>query len=149
MSHTTYLLTTLKNSTKLHQWSEYLALIKIKTFVDMTYEQFNKISSSSSGKLYFYSNILNPTDYKLQDYLKFPFKKSLFMETGWYCKPVEPIEKHFRCNCKLLVEKEKHSVLYCPVYDNLRFQYCDILAINYIVVLILSKILSSHVIFIL
>jgi hypothetical protein len=46
-----------------------------KTFVDMTYEQLNKISCSRSGKYYFYSNILNRADYKLQDYLKFPLKK--------------------------------------------------------------------------
>ena len=111
-----------------------------KNFVDMIYEQLNKISCSRSGKLYFYSNILNRVDYKLQDYLKFPLKKhersqltklrisahSLFIETGRYCKPIIPKEKRFCYNCKLLVENEKHFVLYCPVYDNLRFQYCDI-----------------------
>jgi hypothetical protein len=41
-----------------------------RTFVDMTYELLNKISSSRSGKLYFYSNILNRADYKLRDDLK-------------------------------------------------------------------------------
>jgi hypothetical protein len=94
----------------------------------------NKISSSRSGKLYFYSNILNHADYKLQDYLKFPLKKhqrsqltklrisahSLLIEAGRYCKPIIPKEKRFCYNCKLMVENEKHFVLYCPVYDNLR-----------------------------
>jgi hypothetical protein len=47
-----------------------------KTFVDMTYEQLNKVSSFRSGKLYFYSYISNHADYKIQDYLKFPLKKT-------------------------------------------------------------------------
>lgn len=104
-----------------------------KFFVDMIFEKLNKISSSNSGKLHFYSKILNTNEYKLQDYLKFSLKKlersqltrlrisahSLFIETGRYCKPIIPKEKRLCYACKLLVENEKHFVLYCPVYDNL------------------------------
>lgn len=57
------------------------------------------------------------------------------------------MKKHLCYSCKLLVENEKKQfVLYCPVHDNLQFQFCEILMINYVVVAIPLKKLLIHVI---
>ena len=41
------------------------------------YEQLKKVSKSDSGKLAFYSKIVNQDEYKLQSYLKLPLKKKV------------------------------------------------------------------------
>lgn len=46
-----------------------------KTFVDMIFEQQNKISSSNSEKLQFDSKISNLNRYKLNHYLRFSLKE--------------------------------------------------------------------------
>lgn len=77
---------------------------------------------ADSGKLSFYSKIVNQNEYELQHQLKLPLKKCdrsvitklrisahlLFIEIGRYSKPPIPREKRL-CNfCKLFVEDEKH-----------------------------------------
>lgn len=108
------------------------------------YEQLKKVSKSDSGKLAFYSKIVNQDEYKLQSYLKLPLKKScrslltklrisahpLYIETGRYCKPPIHREKRLCYSCKLFVEDEKHFVLYCPKYDQYRCNYNDIFNVN-------------------
>lgn len=121
-----------------------------KYFVDMIFEKLNKISSSNSGKLHFYSKIFNTNEYKLQDYIKFSLKKlersqltrlriiahSLFIETGRYCKPIIPKEKRLCYACKLLVENE--NILYFTVLCMTIFDFIIVIfsMINCSVVLI-------------
>ena len=90
---------------------------------------------NDTGKLRFYSKIC--TSFDLKQYLSFDLPKfnrslitkirisahQLAIETGRYMKPPLPVPERFCKNCKNKVEDEKHFILYCPLYKNLRNKY--------------------------
>ena len=97
--------------------------------------QLEHMKLNDTGKLRFYSKIC--TSFDLKQYLRFDLPKfnrslitkirisahQLAIETGRYMKPPLPVPERFGKNCKNKVEDEKHFILYCPLYKNLRNKY--------------------------
>ena len=97
--------------------------------------QLEHMKLNDTGKLRFYSKIC--TSFDLKQYLSFDLPKfnrslitkiristhQLAIETGRYMKPPLPVPERFCKNCKNKVEDEKHFILYCPLYKNLRNKY--------------------------
>jgi hypothetical protein len=98
-----------------------------------TLKQFENIRKNKTGKLHFLSNILRI--FKLPNYLEFPLSKehkyflakirisahSLNIETGRYNST--PHEQRLCKFCPSSVEDEKHFILHCPTYQNIRNSY--------------------------
>ena len=98
-----------------------------------TLKQFENIRKNKTAKLHFLSNILGI--FKLQNHLEFPLSKehryfltkirisahSLNIETGRYNGT--PHEQRLCKFCPSSVEDEKHFILHCPKYQNIRNSY--------------------------
>ena len=109
-------------------------------YINKISAQLKNISNNNMGKLTLYSTIINLNEYKLQNYLHLPTKKSersiltklrisahsLHIETGRYSRPPVPRDKRVCYSCKQFIENENHFILYCPCYDHYRLQYNDI-----------------------
>ena len=146
--------TTLKNNTLSESWQKQLHTLNRKlnlttltisktAFKDtLTQSYKNNVATelqnirlNNSGKLVFYSQIKGK--YEMQDYLKFPIKKSvrasltklrisahsLEIETGRYHKPPKPKENRYCNYCKNIVEDECHFIYSCPLYNTLRMRF--------------------------
>jgi hypothetical protein len=100
---------------------------------EKTLKQFENIQKNKTGKLHYLSNILRI--FKLQNYLESPLTKehrsflskirisahSLNIETGRYNST--PREQRLCKFCPSSVEDEKHFILHCPKYQNIRNSY--------------------------
>ena len=99
--------------------------------------ELEHIKRANSGKLVFYSTICHHDDFSLKNYLSFDIPKCirclllrlrisahlLAIETGRYSKPKAPLEECVCRFCSNNVESEKHFMLECSGYSNLRDKY--------------------------
>ena len=99
-------------------------------------DELDRIKISNTGKLTFYSTVFER--FELQKYLTFPinpkkkrpFNKNirisahnLEIERGRYSRPIVSREERFCKYCKNEIEDEKHFVLNCPLYNNIRTKF--------------------------
>ena len=115
-----------------------------KYFENIVFKDIINIREKGNGKLSFYSQLIsqgNLNKLEIQPYLNFSISKNLRsfltrlrisahklqIEVGRYCNSIIPRDERFCINCKNVVEDEHHFLFVCPLYKQLRSEFCTLL----------------------
>ena len=114
-----------------------------KYFENIVFRDLENIKEKGNGKLSFYSQLIisqNLNKLEIQPYLNFSISKmlrsfltklrisahKLQIEVGRYCNPIIPRDERYCISCQTVVEDEHHFLFECPLYNQLRSEYCTL-----------------------